>query len=670
MPRVPRFGRDFDSHRLRRLDDLTLGPHDLNVRTGSTPAVAPAGRLEVHTTRLSAESLYSETATVLGEKPVLPPLAAGGGKLRRLDQPVTAWAQREATNLPFLYPGVCFTPQDFHDFQVHKKSPTLLAAVAEIEAKIPNLRGVDASTAPLTPLAALLLECIQVVEKRDPFSSTRSGDVYDLIGNGLVSRGLAHFGQLFSTHNVFSQFDLQKLGPMGEGLLQSLREVVPAQRGLQAVLHRAELPIEPAYTDTPITREEVEAIRKVQPELLDQLVAEAPIPATLAPLEAVKALLPKDAFAGAHCVAVQHLLATNVTMFDAMVDRGLDPESTEIIGIPYSTNFVCEHALRQRGFDVMTPDVMDPSQVTDAYERTIGPALERALQKSKRDGKPVLLIDDGGKLSSYVAKHFSPQDALRFHVVEQTTRGLTELQSLDAIPMPAVNVAKSPLKQLEMPHIGEQVVRNVEDLCSSIGMGGVTAEPSLVMGFGPIGEGVANALRAKGSKVTVWDVDPDVRARARAAGFDCPEDRGEALRGKAVVVGASGHRSITREDLALLSNECVVASASSRDIEVDLTANHDQRVEVVPLLAAGRGDRRFTTRVWRFQDRDVVMLRNGFPINFDGDFETGTNDDIAPTRAAMMLGAAQALREKRPGLWDAAVEPQRQVAQAIGRELP
>ncbi len=90
---------------------------------------------------------------------------------------------------------------------------------------------------------------------------------------------------------------------------------------------------------------------------------------------------------------------------------------------------------------------------------------------------------------------------------------------------------------------------------------------------------------------------------------------------------------------------------------------------MVPLLSAGRGDRRYITRVWRFEDRDVVVLRNGFPINFNGDFETGTNEAIAPTRAAMLLGAAQALRESKAGIHEADIEPQRKVARALGREL-
>jgi adenosylhomocysteinase len=190
------------------------------------------------------------------------------------------------------------------------------------------------------------------------------------------------------------------------------------------------------------------------------------------------------------------------------------------------------------------------------------------------------------------------------------------------------------------------------------------------MGYGPIGEAVARALEARGAEVTIWDPDPEARARAIADGFAAPDSREEALKDKHLAIGGSGHRSLTQEDFKLLAHECVVASASSRDIEVELDANHDPNVEVVPLLASGRGDRRFITRVWRYEDKDVVLLRNGFPINFYGGFETGSDEEIAPTRAGMLLGAAQALRETKPGLHAADLEPQQKVAQALGKELP
>ncbi len=305
------------------------------------------------------------------------------------------------------------------------------------------------------------------------------------------------------------------------------------------MLHRARPPLEPVGLDVPLTREEAAACRALNPALLDQMVAEAPIPESLPAIDAALDQLPDDAFADAHCVAVQHLLATNATLFKAMTKKGLDPKCSEIIGVPYSTNFVVEHALRRQGFTVNTPDAVDPSQVEQAYEAAIGPSLQRALDAALADGKPVLLIDDGGKLSTYVAKHFSTHAHL-FHVVEQTTRGLTELNKLPSVPMPVVNVAKSPLKQWEMPFIGEQVVASVETLASQIGLGGVTQKPAAVMGYGPIGEAIARALAANGTHVTVWDPDPLVRARARRDGFDAPDDRTLVLKDKALVIGGSG----------------------------------------------------------------------------------------------------------------------------------
>jgi S-adenosylhomocysteine hydrolase len=255
------------------------------------------------------------------------------------------------------------------------------------------------------------------------------------------------------------------------------------------------------------------------------------------------------------------------------------------------------------------------------------------------------LIDDGGKAATVAAKKY-PQHAHLFRAVEQTTRGITEITTLEAtggkLGFPVVDVARAALKKHESTKIGAQIAGEIEKLLGGVGLDEIRGRAVTVMGYGMIGVGTAAALAERGAKVTVWDVDPAKRAEA-AARFDVPATREEALRGKSLVVGATGHRSITRADVALLGHECVLASASSRDVEIDLSINRDKDVETVPLLAAGRGDKRFITRVWRFPEKDVVVLRNGFPLNFRGDYETGTNEDIQQTRALMLLAAAQAI---------------------------
>jgi hypothetical protein len=88
--------------------------------------------------------------------------------------------------------------------------------------------------------------------------------------------------------------------------------------------------------------------------------------------------------------------------------------------------------------------------------------------------------------------------------------------------------------------------------------------------------------------------------------------------------------------------------------------------------------------VWRFAEgppgvlefegkpvnKDIVVLRNGFPVNFNGDYETGSHEDIQYTRASMMLAAAQALRATVPQLQPLELGPQQKLALACGLKWP
>lgn len=632
-----------------RLQELLLGGRDhvTHVRTESHRSLAPSGAQTVHAARLSAASLHSGDDVALGEKPVLVPTGLPDGGIQRHLHQRPEWAIREAANWPFLYPGRYCTAQDFFDFQVHRRSPTVRAALDEIAAAAGAVPG-DVVVLPpralqrideqrLSPIARFLIALMR------PFESSQTLD-------GTFQRALAHgIARVGFGGTVVAAATLERLAAGGGAFFEACREAIPDRRGLQQVMHRAVLPIEPIAPDAPLTREEADAIRAFDIRILDEMVKNAPIPASLPLIEDAKALVPETQFADCHVVAVQHVLATNLTLFKAFEELGLEPSRAEIIGVPYSTNYVVEHAFRARGYQIHTPDVVDPNDIAPAYEHAVKAALARAVERAQQDGRPILIIDDGGKASAVAAREY-PHAAHLFRGVEQTMRGVTEIGLVEkaegrSLGFPVVDVARSPLKRHEIPKIGAQVVQEIEKLLLGVGLEAVAGREATVMGFGSIGLGVAGALRNAGARVTVWDIDEDVRREAARAGFDVPAHREDALRGKSIIVGTTGKRSITREDLVLLEHQCVLASASSRDVEIDLTTNRDVATETVPLLSAGRGDRRFITRVWRFADKDLVVLRNGFPLNFRGDYETGSNEDIQQTRALMLLAASQAMQE-------------------------
>jgi S-adenosylhomocysteine hydrolase len=621
--------------------------------------------------RAATNGLWMKNARDIGRRPVLPIEPTPDGLYLRDSPDDAVWTGRLMSNWPLLYPEHYLSLKDITGGRLHRYGAVPLVArlVDEIVAAVPDLTRREPAREPaLSPLAAALLAQLRRVNDQSavPFVAARDTSVLQTPDGGLLDATLIRMAVGGGCMNILKRDSMQeKWGDLGGALFDAWMQAAPRPRGLQRVLDQAFLPMEPTYANQPPTREEVEVTRAKDPALLDAMVEYAALPERLPHVDAAAELVPDGTFAGVHLVAVQHVMATHSVLLRAMEKKGLDPAQSEIVGVPYSTSYVVEHAIRRRGYRIHTPDIVDPSELNATMDAAIVAALRRAIEAAKRDGKPILALDDGGKMSLAIHRHF-PDDVHRFRVVEQTTRGITEVRSLAEVKTPVVGVAMSPLKRFERDKVGLDALANIERLLARLNLPAVAGKHVTVLGYGTIGQGIARALRAAGALVTVYDVDPVKQALAAEHGFGVPRDRAEALGGKHLIVGCTGHRSITRDDLALLSHETVLASASSRDVEIDLSPNRDRDVECVPLLAEGPGDRRFITRVWRLPDKDVVVLRNGFPVNFAGALENGSYESIQQTQAILLLGCAQALTTDAAGLVPLAPELEKRFAERAG----
>lgn len=582
-----------------------------------------------------------------------PPRGVSQGRVYRHELPAHEGQMREHRNLAFLHPERFLLADDLYLLSLLERSPEVPQLTRELLEPQPG--GNRSSLA--EELAPYFAKSPADLPPTDRLRDAILGVLAE--NGGLTCAGLIDLFRL----------ELTSFGMVA--LAGLLRRAAPHPRGLQRTLATACLPIEPRDIRAPLTAAEVGS--DLDPRWLDVLLEGAPIPAPSAlPVLSTARLIARPhvargVLARHHCVAIQHVLATNLTLFRALVEDGLQPEKTEIIGVPYSTNYVVQHGLRRAGIRTNTPDLVDPAILDATLRAAAHAAISRALARPGEER--ILIVDDGGAALATAARSF-PHAAHRFVGVEQTTRGVTELGRLEPLPFPVIDVARCPLKQHERATIGGEVVRAVARITARIGMQVIEGRRAGVLGYGVIGESVARALADAGAHVVVFDRDPAASARARAHGFEVAEERNALLGSVALLIGATGHRSITRCELARLPHECVVGSASSRDVEIDLSPNQERDVENVPLLSGGRGDTRHVTRVWRSGDRDVVLLQNGLPLNFDGDFETGTAASIDQTRALMYLGVAQALGALAPGLHPLSPDLQRRLAQEAGLALP
>lgn len=226
---------------------------------------------------------------------------------------------------------------------------------------------------------------------------------------------------------------------------------------------------------------------------------------------------------------------------------------------------------KPRSVHLPTARAVERAHPVDALSRQrFGDAeLTLSYLEERAAGRPVVLLDVGG----YFARVL-PEVCQRFSghilgVVEDTENGHRRYLDLVKPPCPVYSVARSPLKQPEDHLVGQSIVFSTEALMRSRGdiLIGRTAT---VIGFGKLGSSIAETLRAKGVRVSVFDLDPIRAAQAMARGFHVTRSREQALRTAGVVMCATGNLSLRHSDLASLANGAYLASVTSSDDEIEL----------------------------------------------------------------------------------------------------
>jgi adenosylhomocysteinase len=156
-------------------------------------------------------------------------------------------------------------------------------------------------------------------------------------------------------------------------------------------------------------------------------------------------------------------------------------------------------------------------------------------------------------------------------VVEDTENGLHRYQELDKLPCPVFSVARSPLKEPEDLLVGHSVVFSAEALVRARG-DILAGRDACVVGFGKLGQAIARMLQSKSLRVTVYDDDHVKMVQALSHGFRTAPNRTEAIRGAGLVVCATGNLSLRQEDFSAVSNGAYLASVTSSDDELELSA--------------------------------------------------------------------------------------------------
>ena len=208
--------------------------------------------------------------------------------------------------------------------------------------------------------------------------------------------------------------------------------------------------------------------------------------------------------------------------------------------------------------------------------------LEQTLKWPGGDG-PNMLLDDGGDLTGYVhekAPHLL--DNIR-GVSEETTTGVHSLYKMSQagkLRIPAINVNDSVTKSKFDNLYGcrESLLDGIKRATDVM----IAGKVAVVAGYGDVGKGSAQSLRAQGARVIVTEVDPICALQAAMEGFEVTTMEDAVSRGDIFVTTTGCCDIIRREHLDAMKDNTIVCNIGHFDIEIDVQSlNQDPHIKKI-----------------------------------------------------------------------------------------
>ncbi|MEJ6490039.1 adenosylhomocysteinase [Leucobacter sp. USCH14] len=266
------------------------------------------------------------------------------------------------------------------------------------------------------------------------------------------------------------------------------------------------------------------------------------------------------------------------------------------------------------------------------------------------DWGPEYLIDDGAHLIR-LAHSERPAALSRLHgAAEETTSGVRPVREMEAlgdlrIPVIAVNDARTKTDFDNLIGTGQSCVFAIADVLDDanevLPYSGIAGARWAVVGYGPVGQGVARFAAALGAEVVVVEQDP---VRALTALHDGHEaaPRETALARADVVVSATGvWHTVDAHAMSMLRDGAVIAVAGGIDDEIAIDE----------MRATGWAEREIAPSVseWRapapHDDRAVLVLAQGGGVNYTA----GEGNPIEVMDLSFATQVAALVRLMKPG---------------------
>jgi len=226
------------------------------------------------------------------------------------------------------------------------------------------------------------------------------------------------------------------------------------------------------------------------------------------------------------------------------------------------------------------------------------------------DGQPLnMILDDGGDLTNIVHDQYPQLLAGIKGISEETTTGVHNLYKMlqsGKLKVPAINVNDSVTKSKFDNLYGcrESLIDGIKRATDVM----IAGKVAVVAGYGDVGKGCAQALRAFGARVIVTEIDPINALQAAMEGLEVTTME-EAVKEAHIFVTATGCKGIiTGAHIEQMRDNAIVCNIGHFDLEVDVAwikSNAKAVINVKPQV----------DRYLLPNGRHVILLAEGRLVN-------------------------------------------------------
>jgi len=265
---------------------------------------------------------------------------------------------------------------------------------------------------------------------------------------------------------------------------------------------------------------------------------------------------------GARIIGCLHMTIQTAVLIETLVHLGADVRwsSCNI----FSTQDHAAAAIADQGIPVFAWK----GETEDEYTWCLKQSIE-----GNPEWKPNILLDDGGDLTSMIHNEYPHLINDIRGVSEETTTGVLRLYDMakeGSLKMPAINVNDSVTKSKFDNLYGcrESLVDGIKRATDTM----IAGKHCVVCGYGDVGKGSAESLRALGAKVMVTEIDPICALQACMEGYDVITLEDKISEIDIFVTATGNFNVINHEHMKNMKSGAIVCNIGHFDNEIDVAS--------------------------------------------------------------------------------------------------